>query len=69
MGLKEIRATYGVPAWRGRRVRFNPRTDHEFIFMDGTITGARHGHIRVRMDGEKYSRLIHPRLRVEYLEP
>lgn len=54
-----VRETYAVPAKRGGRVRVDGRI--------GTITSATH-HIRVRFDGEKFSRSCHPTWRVEYLD-
>lgn len=64
--LQYIRNYYGVPARRGARIRFlwpdpeQPRT--------GTVIGARDALLRVRMDGERRTRLLHPTWRIEWLE-
>ena len=65
MSLEYIRRTYGVPAKRGSRVRvdwYPPEPARE-----GTITGSRQAHLRIRLDGEKHSRTVHPTWRIEYL--
>ena len=46
-----VRAYYGVPAARGRRVTYNGRP--------GRITSADH-RIRVRFDGDPFASIIHP---------
>lgn len=70
MGDKEfsafdyIRKHYGVPAKQGQRIKYTG----EYPPLFGTITGARGGHIRVVMDGEKHSGLFHPTWSIEYLK-
>lgn len=54
-----IRSFYGVPAKRGGRVRFFGKA--------GTITSAKGPHLRVRFDGERRSRCLHPTWGVEYV--
>lgn len=60
MGLKYIRDTYGVPATRGARVRYQGR----FV---GVITSASGPHIKIRRDGDKHSLPYHPTWKIEYL--
>ena len=60
MSFAYIRRAYGVPAKRGARVTIEGRP--------GTVTSARSGHVRVRMDGEKYSRPYHPTWNVSWSE-
>ncbi|WHT20957.1 hypothetical protein N8J89_07800 [Crossiella sp. CA-258035] len=54
-----IREHYGVPAKRGGRILFEGKP--------AVITSARHGGLRVRLDGEKRSIPIHPTWEVVYL--
>jgi hypothetical protein len=56
-----IRMFYGVPAKRGGRIRVRSKT--------GTILGAAYPYLRIRFDGEKRVRHVHPEWRIEYLEP
>jgi hypothetical protein len=68
MTIDYIRKTYGVPAKRGGRVTYrdsNPNGDGD-IEVKGTITGARDGHIRVRLDGDTFSRNYHPTWQIRY---
>ena len=61
MSMQYIRDYYGVPAKRGGRVRFQDR-------VNGTITGTKGGHLRIRLDGNKFSRPYHPTSEIEYLD-
>lgn len=61
MSLQYIAAQFNVPAIRGNRVstkELNPRA--------GTIIGARGSLLRVRIDGQDESVLLHPRKDVHY---
>jgi hypothetical protein len=60
MSMKHIRDTYGVPAKRGGRIRFEGRDI-------GTIVAARHGRLRIRFEGQKRIAFLHPTWEVEYL--
>lgn len=53
-----IRRFYGVPAKRGRRVRFKG--------VPGTITGSCNARLRIRLDGDKRSGVYHPTWEIEY---
>ncbi len=53
-----IRKAYGVPAKRGGRVNCEGR--------HGVITGTRGPYLRIRIDGEKASRLYHPTWNIAY---
>jgi len=70
MSLEYIRRTYGVPAWRGMRVRY---TDGAGVIWNGTITSAKGPHLRVLVDDRvpRYrGRLIlHPTDNLEYVQP
>lgn len=63
MSMQYVRDYYAVPAKRGGRVRYTgdgaPRL--------GTITAARHGSLRIRLDGEKRSAPFHPTWELDYL--
>ena len=59
--MRAIRDAYHVPAKRGMRVRFTYHPQRE-----GVITGARFGRLRVRFDGERVSRSLHPTWEVLY---
>lgn len=61
MSMEQIRSTYGVPARRGQRVVFDG--------LSGTIVAARGGYLRVRFDGEKGTRSLHPVWQVQYVAP
>lgn len=52
-----VRRTYGVPAKRGGRVIID---DGSITARHGTITSARQGRLRVRVDGDKHPRIYHP---------
>ena len=56
--LDYIRTYYGVPARRGMRVTVDGRP--------GVLTCGDGAHIRVRFDGERFSRSCHPTWRVDY---
>jgi len=58
MSMSYIRRTYGVPAKRGAVVMYQRHPCQPAV--KGRITGARNAHIRVRLDGEKYSVPFHP---------
>lgn len=62
MSLSYIRKMYGVPARRGGRVYYT----HEGRY--GTITSARNGRLRVRLDGDKRPGVFHPTWRIRYLD-
>lgn len=64
MSMKYIRDTYGVPAKRGGRVRYNSAGGPKL----GTITGTTGPHIRILLDGDKVSMPFHPTWKLEYLE-
>lgn len=61
MSLAYIRRYYGVPAKRGGRVTYKG--------MPGVITGSSDAHLRVRLDGETESVILHPTWNVTYGEP
>lgn len=65
MSLAYVRKAYGVPAKRGGRVSYTGEDRSEL----GTITGARSGHLQVRLDGIKHSMPFHPTWRLQYLDP
>jgi len=64
MSLDYIRRAYKVPAKRGGRVEYLA-SDGEL--MEGTITGSRAGHLRVRLDGNTHSTNFHPTYGLKYL--
>ncbi|HEU6452881.1 MAG TPA: hypothetical protein VFT57_15800 [Gemmatimonadaceae bacterium] len=53
-----VRRTYRVPAARGVRVTVDGKP--------GRITRGQGHYIRIRFDGERYSRPCHPTWRVDY---
>ena len=59
-GMEYIRKTYGVPAKRGGRIRYDGR-------YTGTIVAAQNGYLHVRFVGQKQISRLHPTWRVEYL--
>lgn len=69
-GMAAIRRIRGVPAKRGRRVRFNPNADGQPPRPQlGTIVSTRGEYLRVRMDGETGRPwILHPTWHVEYLD-
>lgn len=70
MSMDYIRSTYAVPAKRGARIRY---TDSKGRTHEGTITSARGGKLRARMDRGSYwtdarrIALFHPTWCLEYL--
>jgi hypothetical protein len=64
MSLQYIRDYYKVPAKRGGRIRF---LDFKGLHVEGTITGAEMGRLRVRMDGESMIGTYHPTWQLEYI--
>lgn len=64
MSLEYIRLSYNVPAYKGRRVRFNPGGMSP---VEGVITGDYNARLMVLMDGCKRSRVYHPTWKIEYL--
>ena len=54
-----IRNYYKVPAKRFGKVQYKGQ--------NGVITGASGGHLRIRLDGEKKSKLYHPTWEIKYL--
>lgn len=60
MSLRYIRDTYGVPARRGARARYDGR-------VYGTITASCGARIHIRLDGDKFSLPFHPTWNLEYL--
>ena len=63
VSMDYIRSTYGVPAKRDCRIAFLNADKRQ----EGTIVWANGAYLRVRMDGERRLRLLHPTWRVEYL--
>ncbi len=63
MSMQYVRDYYAVPAKRGGRVRYTGAGEPQF----GTITAARHGSLRIRLDGEKHPQPFHPTWELEYL--
>jgi len=59
-GIEHIRKTYGVPAKRGGRLRFEGR-------IEGKIVGARYGRLRVRFPDFTRIVILHPTWGIEYL--
>lgn len=64
MSIQYIRDTYGVPAKLGSRVEYTGTGAP----IQGTITGTRNAHIRVRMDGDIVSASYHPTWNMRYLD-
>jgi len=62
--MKDIRRWYGVPAKRGWRVRYNGPLGAR----EGTIRSARHGYLRILLDGYKHTGTFHPAWKLEYLD-
>ena len=58
MTMQYIRKAYDVPAKRGMRVTVNGQP--------GTIAGSDGQYIKVRYDGDKFTRRCHPTWHVEY---
>lgn len=64
MSLDWIRASYGVPAKRGGRIEYTGSHQPRM----GTITGARDGHLLIRLDGNPRSTPFHPTWELRYTE-
>ncbi|MET8648510.1 hypothetical protein [Nocardia aurea] len=64
MSMQYVRDYYGVPAKRGGRVRYTGDKEPRL----GTIASARHGGLRIRLDGDKRAMPFHPTWELEYLE-
>ena len=56
-----VRRHYGVSVKRGARVFVQCEN------REGTITGAAHGMLRIRLDGDKISALYHPTWKLIFL--
>jgi acyl dehydratase len=65
MSMEWVRASYGVPAKRGGRVRLGPEFT-SWAGREGTITSADH-RLRARLDGDKSPIVLHPTWALEYL--
>lgn len=63
MSMSYIRESYGVPARKGGRVTWSPSVG---VQMTGIIVGTRAQYLRVRFDGEKVARTLHPTWSIEY---
>jgi hypothetical protein len=61
--MEYIRRVYGVPAKRGGRIVYGDVSEE----VGGTITGARGSHIRIKLDGSKFSHNFHPTWHIKYL--
>lgn len=59
-----IRQIHGVPAKRGQRVRF---TLDGSVPRLGTIRSADGGTLYIQLDGEGFTRGVHPTLGLQYL--
>ena len=70
MSLKYIRDTYGVPAFIGTRVEFQPNRPGNPPWQ-GTIVGASSAYLRIRRDGDvkTYPGYFHPEWNLTYLLP
>lgn len=66
MSMDYIRKTYDVPAKRGGRVEYT--TSHGSKVTKGTITGARGGHLYIKLDGWNHSLRFHPTWNLKYLD-
>lgn len=64
MSMEYIRNTYGIPAKRGARVEYSANG----VIVQGTIQGTKGAYLRIKMDGDKVSRLYHPTWQLKYLE-
>lgn len=65
MSMVTIRKTYGVPAKRGKRVRLTLEGSPSRL---GTIRSADGGSLYVQLDGDGFTRALHPTCALEYLE-
>ena len=64
MTLQHIRDSRGVPVKRGMRVRYTGGVAPKY----GTVIGAKHGYVRIRIDGEKNAGSYHPTWELEYFD-
>ncbi len=64
MSIEWVRKNYSVPAKVGGRVEYSGEGRPEL----GTITGARGGHLLIRLDGIKHAMPFHPTWKLRYLE-
>lgn len=60
MSMEYIRQHYGIPAKRGLRIKF--------CGHPATITGSEDARLRIRIDGDDRSVIVHPTWRIEYPE-
>jgi hypothetical protein len=60
LSFEYVRRAYNVPAKRGGRVLFRGKP--------GRITSGNGHYIRIRMDGERRSIIVHPTWEMEYLD-
>jgi len=65
MSLISIRKTYGVPAYRGRRVKFTPNGS-ELLASEGVIVGSKGQYLRIRMGNETKAGTYHPTYELTY---
>ena len=63
-GLQYINNSYGLNAKRGDRVLYTGGKTPRY----GTITGAKNGHLCVRLDGQKHSKPYHPTWELKILK-
>lgn len=68
MTLEYIRNACNVPANRGQRVRYTGDRGPNKPAREGVIVGASGAHLKIRMDGDSFSRPYHPTWEIEYLE-
>lgn len=60
--LERIGKTRNVPAKLGGKVIYTGTGAPQ----SGTITGAKHGYVMIRLDGEKLAKPYHPTWELEY---
>lgn len=61
MTIAQIRKQRGVPAKKGMRIFYR------YAKRFGTITGARYGQLRIRLDGDINTGSYHPTWCLDYL--
>ena len=66
MSMDYIRRTYGVPAKRGARIRFDGVFGQ--FGITGCVIGSRNQYLRVRMDSTGLIWTLHPTWQVQYLK-
>ena len=64
MGIEQVRKSRGVPAKRGGRVRYTGSGRVQY----GTIKSAKHGYLKILLDGDKWPKTFHPTWELEYLD-